>query len=870
MQASLQGKENVIRQLKKQLSQLQVTRSDIDRTLRVHTIDSQITKLIDHVTHLQVQNDLVRAENVKIKQYYKELNNRDAHLDYLRHLKESVETIRDIVEEAKVVRPLDRSIVSACRYTKHSQELLEYAIGTCPQGSQPRAKQLAHIPLIEKKCPKASGSQPKSNPKPNRISPAKGVNKLPVEDQPRAKKSHVRTTNRVDSSSRLKRTRPTGRIFNLGNQCPLTRFTPPKVVSAKPNKKQASTCANQKEPIQNWGSNFSNSPPLSEEKSSVPPHNFPSMILQKIIWNSPICYKVVANQSDLVSNKFVTQSLTTTLSIENESLIEGENKMADVNAPSGQTPAMASPLRADDQISPHIRWVLIRKSNCYLDLEKSQSNPIYKIAVDLLKNTNFFRAFTASSTIPSIYIQQFWDTILYDKKDGCYRCQLDEQWFVLTKETLREALQITPVNNNKAFAAPPSIDGLIDFVNQLGYPKLVKNLSNVVTNDLFQPWRALLTIINLCLTGRPLDLKDQGLMCCKFYGALSQEPILIMPRGSGRNLPNPYILLLKTNRIWKKRATLIVIPSIRFTKLIIHHLQRSHRFHPRPDSPLHLPNEEPVLGYLKFSAKGTKREVFGMPIPGSLITAEIQQASYYREYMAKVAQHRRYLAGETGGVHDLPAPKPTQPARKPKTTAPKAPSRPSVLIPVRSAQPAPTSAPVKLQEKKRKQATETSDKPPKAKKSKHGWVGKKRSQKNVGASKTEEVPTVEPHVADEDDDYQKVLEESMKDAYALPTGMLPPVVIREPESEKYQPLPEVSGKGKAKVTEEQVAHDLLSLQKHKKTSPADQHIFQRRVSEPTGSSRHDESPYALLGQSDSEEESENVVLGAEEGGQDEG
>nr|GEU37499.1 hypothetical protein [Tanacetum cinerariifolium] len=30
-------------------------------------------------------------------------------------------------------------------------------------------------------------------------------------------------------------------------------------------------------------------------------------------------------------------------------------------------------------------------------------------------------------------------------------------------------------------------------------------------------------------------------------------------------------------------------------------------------------------GYLKFSAKGTKREVFGMPIPGSLITANILQ-----------------------------------------------------------------------------------------------------------------------------------------------------------------------------------------------------------------------------------------------------
>nr|GFB29997.1 hypothetical protein [Tanacetum cinerariifolium] len=261
MQASLQGKDNAIRQLKKQLSKLQVT------------TNSQLTKVTDPVTNIQAQNDLLSAKNDKVKQHYKELydsikitrakhikqvtkltaenvtlktsvskakvqppvltrtkhavdvkpivphlrNNRDVHLDYLRHLKESVETIHDIVEEAKVIRPLDRSIVYACRYTKHSQELLEYAIGTCPQGSQQRAKQLAHIPLIRKKQvtatkPSDIGSQPKSNPKTNRISPAKGANKLPVEDLPRTNKSHLRTTNRVDSSSRLKRT-----VINLNS-----------------------------------------------------------------------------------------------------------------------------------------------------------------------------------------------------------------------------------------------------------------------------------------------------------------------------------------------------------------------------------------------------------------------------------------------------------------------------------------------------------------------------------------------------------------------------------------------------------------------------------------------------------------------------
>nr|GEV50453.1 integrase, catalytic region, zinc finger, CCHC-type, peptidase aspartic, catalytic [Tanacetum cinerariifolium] len=149
-------------------------------------------------------------------------NNRKAHLDYLRNLKESVETIRDNVEEAKVVRPLDSLIVFACRYTKHSQELLEYVIDTCPQDSHQRDTKLAPAPLIRKKqvtfaeqcdtsnrvnrCTNASGSQPRSNTKKNKILPAIGVNKMQVEEQPRANKSHLRTMNRVDSSSRSKST----------------------------------------------------------------------------------------------------------------------------------------------------------------------------------------------------------------------------------------------------------------------------------------------------------------------------------------------------------------------------------------------------------------------------------------------------------------------------------------------------------------------------------------------------------------------------------------------------------------------------------------------------------------------------------------
>nr|GFA91507.1 hypothetical protein [Tanacetum cinerariifolium] len=62
-------------------------------------------------------------------------------------------------------------------------------------------------------------------------------------------------------------------------------------------------------------------------------------------------------------------------------------------------------------------------------------------------------------------------------------------------------------------------------------------------------------------------------------------------------------------------------------------------------------------GYLKFSAKGTKREVFRMPVPGSLITADLREVSYYQEYLANVVKHRWFLSGE--------------PSRKPNPTAQK-------------------------------------------------------------------------------------------------------------------------------------------------------------------------------------------------------
>ncbi|GJX73848.1 hypothetical protein Tco_0312443 [Tanacetum coccineum] len=56
-------------------------------------------------------------------------NNRSAHLDYINHLKESVETIcEELLKEARIVKPLDSALTSACQYTKRSQEFHEMCV----------------------------------------------------------------------------------------------------------------------------------------------------------------------------------------------------------------------------------------------------------------------------------------------------------------------------------------------------------------------------------------------------------------------------------------------------------------------------------------------------------------------------------------------------------------------------------------------------------------------------------------------------------------------------------------------------------------------------------------------------------------------
>ncbi|GJR18115.1 hypothetical protein Tco_0966642 [Tanacetum coccineum] len=79
------------------------------------------------------------------------LQNRDAHIDYLRHTQEQANTLWEIVKQAKAKQPLDSELEFACKYATRIHELLVYVQDTCPNAITPSLKKVVITPMNQVK-----------------------------------------------------------------------------------------------------------------------------------------------------------------------------------------------------------------------------------------------------------------------------------------------------------------------------------------------------------------------------------------------------------------------------------------------------------------------------------------------------------------------------------------------------------------------------------------------------------------------------------------------------------------------------------------------------------------------------------------------
>ncbi|GKC86662.1 hypothetical protein Tco_1147311 [Tanacetum coccineum] len=139
-----------------------------------------------------------------------------------------------------------------------------------------------------------------------------------------------------------------------------------------------------------------------------------------------------------------------------------------------------------------------------IDLEKTQKEPTYQVVLDALALTTCYPAFLIIASVPVIYMQQFWATII--KHGSSYRFKIDKRRFSVDLEVFREILQICPRLPDQDFDELPSEEEILSFIKELGHTKEIKNITAFVVDHLHQPWRTFASIINKCLSGKTTSL----------------------------------------------------------------------------------------------------------------------------------------------------------------------------------------------------------------------------------------------------------------------------------------------------------------------------------------------------------------------------
>ncbi|GJW01171.1 hypothetical protein Tco_1556422 [Tanacetum coccineum] len=222
---------------------------------------------------------------------------------------------------------------------------------------------------------------------------------------------------------------------------------------------------------------------------------------------------------------------------------------------------------------------------------------------------------------------------------------------------------------------------------------------------------------------------------------------------------------------------------------------------------------------MQFVPKGESVEVFGMAIPDPLITEAIQQSSYYPKYLKMVAENTKKTPQGSASV---------QPATQRAT-----PKKPTTTTPVKQTKPAPP--PTKKPSKRKL--------PQKVRKGKPAFQlvdeedeARQDDDPDLDLAKKLSLEAHQEKGEEEgnDADLERAIKLSLDPTF-LPQGRAPVggVTIRDPVSETTSKLHEVVGKGKAVVSEEQVAHSLIDMSKKKRTT--DQFILVRRDQTPPDS-----------------------------------
>ncbi|GKC48964.1 hypothetical protein Tco_1071709, partial [Tanacetum coccineum] len=131
-----------------------------------------------------------------------------------------------------------------------------------------------------------------------------------------------------------------------------------------------------------------------------------------------------------------------------------------------------------------------------------QKDETFQVVNDLVKNSLCFKAFTISTDVPKIFMQQFWYSIKKVQGTNSYEFLLANKKCVVNDDVFRTILDICPRVEGVNFTDVLDDDTTLAFLIKLGYKGPLYKHTNMFVDHMHQPCRTLVTIINKCLSGK--------------------------------------------------------------------------------------------------------------------------------------------------------------------------------------------------------------------------------------------------------------------------------------------------------------------------------------------------------------------------------
>ncbi|GJZ06488.1 retrovirus-related pol polyprotein from transposon TNT 1-94, partial [Tanacetum coccineum] len=281
----------------------------------------------------------------------------------------------------------------------------------------------------------------------------------------------------------------------------------------------------------------------------------------------------------------------------------------------------AADVHPDELCPPNKRYDLM-DANKKVDLEHVQCPPESKILTNIIKNHPLRFSIAASSSVPWIYMAQFWHTLKEDRSKYRLRFMLDKKELTLTLDDFRQIFHLPQANanNHNSFVPPPSFSDMVPFYKQvLGFTMELKTQSNFKTTGLLQPWQTLCKIFSKCLTTR--------------VTGWDQPPLQIMQMlyCFVNNIHVDYAELLWEGLYYSLHHPTSSIPYPRFTKIIVNHYMTIFPdISRRARDMYHNLQDDDIMKNI-FNSGRHKNKV-GMKIPDWMITDEMKQTEHYRMY----------------------------------------------------------------------------------------------------------------------------------------------------------------------------------------------------------------------------------------------